>query len=255
MGDPALEREPLERHLENCPYCRLLVRQFQKEYQELSEKWQSRQNAKAEFHLRPLDFLGPSDTTTAVRLAAQGIEPDSPTRSLTLVSEGQEIFLRAVGDPSSGQTWLYLLSDQSRPIANALVRAFGLDKEFITDDEGRVNLGAVAWPNLKDFRAEVRFPHSVFSLKPLALDQMKDNVLEMSSEKGDRIRITLTSARESRHLEIKVIHLEGLRADEALKIAVRGKDSLKVMELDRSGITPAELDAAEDIGTLEIFIY
>jgi len=255
MGDPALEREQLEQHLENCPYCRLLVRQFQKEYQELSEKWQSRQSTRVEYHLRPLDYPGSGETASAVRLAAQGTEKDSPTHSLTLVSEGQEIFLRAVGDPHSGQTWLYLLSDQSQPIANALVRAFGLGEDFITDGEGRVNLGAVAWPDMKDFRAEVRFPHSVFALKPLLLDQMKDNVLEMSSEKGDRIRITLTSARESRHLEIKVIHLEGLRADEAPKIAVRGKDSLKVMELDKSGITPAELDASEDIGTLEIFIY
>jgi len=145
LGAQISHRKAKEKHLDTCTYCSFLLARRQKELQDLVRVWESSSQPKV-IYLAPMEIGDDKETPATILLAAQGNDDMSKDRAITLTSPDQTLLLRAVCDTHTGEMWLYLISDDPDVFRNMLVKPFGAGHEYLTDDQGRVNLGLINWP-------------------------------------------------------------------------------------------------------------
>lgn len=236
----------LQTHLATCFRCQLLVHALREELAGEAEAWD--QSAVIRLAAtRPLHDL----TTAAAEplLAAQGQEKPEDTNVLVLSSPGQEMLLRALRDNRSGEVWLYLLADDPALVQNALVRPFGMPYEYVTDEQGRINLGSIDWPAGNKLEAEVRLPKATFQLR-----QLSESGTELTSPTGDRIRVMLSSSEAGRRLRIELIESPSIPGRGVI-VAVRTKGTTKIWGPQRVAANQAEFGNIEAPDEVEIFFY
>ncbi len=244
--DPEIpEHEALALHLHSCPYCLLLVNELHKE-------WRSVRG--------PIILVSLEDSWTDMSqqaLAAMGATNAREPESATLASDDRGIWLRAVRDPSSHDLWLYLNSEEGEPIARqAIVRPFGTEQDLLTDDLGRINLGQIAWPEKDMLRAEVRLPKAVFHLAPITVSNTSGGTTELTTTRGDKIRLSWKGDRINRCLQIDIATLRDLVPDTPIKIAIRSDPQLSPFTIRTIPPTgTASFEGVDDSGSLEIYIY
>ena len=244
--DPASarSRELLE-HVEHCELCRFVLDEKRREAQELARVWESHAgpNVIVMRRFRPDSESVPQATL----LAAKGVvAPGSrDEEAVTLASEGQQYIMRVVRDAGSGDLWIYLLSDEPGKASGVMVSPFGGDATYVTDERGRVNLGARAWPGEGELVAEVRHPLAKFRMSPLRDLEAVDSTTVLTSERGDRIQVTLSGSEHGRRLSVVLLEAPGLVGRGALRVGVRGPGGaiLTVEPLAGEGVT------AVDVGT------
>lgn len=252
--DPASARSmELLEHVEHCELCRFVLDEKRREAQELARVWES--------HARPTvivmkRFRPDSESVSqGTLLAAKGVEGVKDEEAVTLASEGQQYIMRVVRDAGSGDLWLYLLSDEPGGASHVVVSPFGGEATYVTDERGRVNLGARAWPGEGELVAEVRHPLAKFRLSPLRdAGAAVDSTVVLTSERGDKIQVTLTGSEHSRRLSVVLLETPGLGAGKSLRLGVRGSGEcgLKVAVLAGAGTASVEVGAAPEF---EIFLF
>lgn len=251
--DPALpDRQELEQHLNQCPYCRLVLEQIAKDIDLLATDWR-RSGDSSTYHL----FMvagSPEPSADATLLAAQGTDNPFVTRSAVLSSPGQEIIMRLVLDPYSDETWLYLTAEDQALYHNVLVKPFG-GQEYVTDDKGRVNLGVVEWPAQEKLTAEVKLPKAVFVLTPITQPAGERQATVLKTPAGDQIRVTLSGDGRNRRLEVEVVAAPTLLPDIPLKIAIRGVVAPQLTQVQPVVSAQAAFDGVDISEKLEIYLY
>ena len=252
--DPSIpEHDELARHLAGCPYCAMLVADLKREWATIEAGENS-----------ALQFQGPIEVTIVSELwsdsaqpalAAMGQTGPKEPESVTMASPDRVVWLRAVRDPRTRDLWLYLYSEEDQAIArHAIVRPFGLDREFLTDDQGRINLGKTEWPQRESLKADVRLPKAEFNLTPLHPPAGEST--ELTSPGGDRISLSWTGERTNRRLEIGIAFLRDLIPGAPIKIAVRSSGQLEPVIIRTIPPTgKASFEGIDDPEGLEIYIY
>ncbi|NMC43737.1 MAG: hypothetical protein GYA46_07450 [candidate division Zixibacteria bacterium] len=258
-GRYLLERDPkdrpmFEKHLAVCPYCRFTVKQLTGELQSVTRAWNSKTVQPVYYYtMSPMTL--PEIEYGPHLLAAQGNnKPDRPD-SIALTTPDNKFLLKAVFDSHTGDTWLYLSSDDPESARNVLIRPFGQTGEYITDDRGRVNLGKIDWPDPSRHTAEIRLPRATFVLAPPADEMQKGEVTRLTSPAGDTIRLTFSGEGRNRKLEIDIVNLANREPGSPVRIALRGPDVISIMPLSADAEPKAFFEKVRAEGKLEIYLY
>ena len=252
--DPELPSRPeLDRHLETCPYCRFLVNQLQRDLDELArtqDELPSIDIVQLTLYERDYESAGGKRL-----LAAEGAEEAVGVPSITLSSPDEKLFMRAIRDKHTNETWLYLMAEDMELCRNVLVKPFGGDREYITDDRGRVNLGRIDWPVPERMTAEAHLPKAVFVLSPYRDITDQSNSAEFSSEGGDRIRVSLSGRGPNCRIEVTVLELPSFREGATLRMGMRvpqRKDQPQIQLVDSDMVT---FESVLEPTTIEIFLF
>ncbi len=253
LGDDVPDKLVLERHLESCPQCRFVLARLNKELERLRAIW-NESAIPDSIRLFPLPPNADQESPTPLNLAAQGIRKAASHDAVTLVSEDQQVLLRIVRDTHTKETWLYVVADDPALYENVLVRLPSVDKEFVTDLQGRVNLGVVDWPEKELLAAEVRPPKATFMMSPFRAIETGEAV-ELKSTGGDRIKMALTGEGRNYRLEIHIIELSKARIKASLKLAVRMAGTERLVQIQpvlSDKVCFGDLDVTEK---LEVYLY
>jgi hypothetical protein len=252
--DPAIpEHDEMGRHLAGCPYCAMLVADLQREWSGMEAREEPAAATSGPIVMTIVSELWTDSAQPA--LAAMGQTGPKEPESVTMASPDRVVWLRAVRDPRTRDLWLYLYLEEDEAIArHAIVRPFGLEREFLTDDQGRINLGNAQWPQKEALKADVRLPKAEFSLRPLHSPAGEST--ELTSPSGDRISLSWTGERTNRHLEIGIAFLRDLIPGAPIRIAIRGSrqaEPVTIRTIPPTGT--ASFEGIEDPEGLEIYIY
>ena len=253
--DPAMpNREAMTSHLTACPYCRIVLAELQSDWTGLSVGRPAKQPTI--FILVPVPEVVQAPRNMA--LAAKGEEPKRKApKSLTLATEDHQMWLKAVRDTQSGDLWVYLYSEEEGLIPrNAVVRPFGIDRDYLTDEQGRINLGPIDWPERLSLRAEVRLPRASFRLAEVGeLDRPAGEAV-LASAAGDRLKISWVGEAKSRRITLDLQVLAGIRLDTPIQIAIRARGQDAPVQV-RSWLVeqPLSLEHPGSLDRLEIFVY
>jgi hypothetical protein len=254
LGEFEDTRNQLELHLQECSYCRFVLARLRQEMARLTMVWNdSTQPDVIKLHAWHLGNLG--EVHPHSLLAAQSEDDSTMAESVTLSSADQRLLLRAVRDPRTREVWLYLVAEDPSVYQNALVRPFNLRQEFLADSEGRINLGAIDWPDKTALNAEVHLPKVSFRLAPLEDVASKENSVELTSAHGERIRVTFSGEGRNRRLTISVLDIPGLGSEQAVRVAVRAGAETRLVHLPATASSPAAFDNVDVLKTIEVFLY
>ncbi len=253
LGPATGSNSTLHEHLAQCPYCRLVVEERRRELQEIGEAW-ARSGGSPVVYLRAWRDRS-AEGEMPIRLAAKGQSERVTPESMTLLSPDQKLLMRAVRDRHTRETWLYLLANDPTMVKNVLVKPFGRDDEYVTDAEGRVNIGQVDWPDEDACTAQVRLPMATFTLTPsheVASDRAST---VLNSPDGDQIRVTLSDSGRNKRLQIEILKLGRLLAGVPLKVAVREGKSSGILMVNSEPPEPVALGDLTALEPIEIFVF
>jgi len=248
ISDPARVAE-IKAHVETCEFCsdfcsgyhQLTVSIEHESDIALSEKLQDLagrliENALANsvIDLKPL--VADRDKQFASYLAADGAKAkNGAIRNLaTLCSENPEVVLRVMRDPERGGDYLQLLAEDECLAAHVMVRLPELDREFITDAEGRADLDLTDADNLEQLKWQIKMPDAVFELEPLKYDPDKTEYAEeirLETDRHDLIEIRFEGKTEGKQLSIRVVELDGRADYEPTKVAVTQQDGQTIQTI------------------------
>jgi hypothetical protein len=252
VEDPP-DRVDLERHLENCPQCRFMLTQLNKEFERLQTVWDDSATPDI-IYLSPLLLDATSGGPSPLELAAQGTQRDTEQDAITLASEDQQVLLRAVRDAHTKETWLYVVADDPTLYENVLVKLPLADQEFVTDAQGRVNLGVVDWPEKQLLAAEVRLPQATFAMNPFKAVEVGE-AAELTSSSGDRVKVALTGEGHNYRLDIQILELSKAHMKATLKVAVRVAGTDKLVQIQPVVSDQASFGEIDAIEKLEVYLY
>jgi hypothetical protein len=253
------DRAAMERHLQKCAYCAFVVEESKRLWQDVLAGIDTKDTARpAVAGITILEAVGGWTHFPQVpALAAKGIPGEVEPSSLTLASADRTVWLRVVRDANTRDVWLYLLSEgEGATAANVMLRPFGLHDVFITDQQGRVNLGPVPWPARDTVQAEVMFPKASFRLTEVHEQEQPTGRAILHSATGDEIHLSWTGEKRHRRLTVEIAHLSGMTADAPVKLAVRSVGQTRPMQV--ATIVPpgtAGLESEGELAALEIYIY
>jgi len=252
--DPGLpHKAELDRHLKTCPYCRFLVNQLQRDLNELARP-QDEPSSVGVIRLALYNQDLQSATGTRL-LAAEGQEETQGAASVTLSSPDEKLFMRAIRDKHTNETWLYFMAEDMELCRNVLVKPFGGDREYITDDRGRVNLGRIDWPVPERMTAEAHLPKAVFVLSPYKDITDQSNSAEFTSEGGDRIRVSLSGRGPNCRIEVDVLQLPSFRKGATLRMGMRVSERQDQPQIQLVDSDMAIFESPQEPTTIEIFLF
>ncbi len=149
---------------------------------------------------------------------------------------------------------MFLVHEDPAMYRNVLVRPFGLEREFLTDPQGRINLGKIDWPTPDLYTADVRLPLALFTLSPLDLSERQQSAT-LTSANGDQIRVVLSDSERSKRVEIEILNLTGLAEQNPIRVAVREGDSSDIVLLSAGGSKRATVGNLKAVAPIEIFLF
>ena len=203
--------------------------------------------------LSPLRSEVSTNGSVSMRLAAQGTQGSTAEVAITLASEDRRVLLRFVKDVHTEETWLYVVAEDPVLYENVLVRLPLRNREFITDSQGRANLGSVDWPEKDLLNAEIRPPQATFILSPLETEGGKS--IELQSSKGDHIRVAFADEGRNLRFDIQILRLSEEHDEVMLKAAIRVADSDKLVQIQPVLVDHASFVNVGPAQKLEVYLY
>lgn len=253
LEEEVTNRQQLQSHLEGCPQCRFTLTQLNKEFESLQAAWDE-STAPDVIHLSPLPPDVAQNVPTPLELAAQGALKGTEKDAITLASEDQKVLLRAVRDAHTKETWLYVVADDPALYENVLVKLSLRNQEFVTDTQGRVNLGVVNWPEKELLTAEVRPPKATFAMSPFRGIETGESA-ELKSSGGDRVKVALIGEGRNYRLEIQILELSKAHMRATLKVAIRGAGTDKLVQIQPVVSDQASFGNIDANEKLELYLY
>jgi hypothetical protein len=249
-------------HLEQCAFCRNYVE---------NQRLVSESVKHAESEAIPLKALKLADRlyetalagrmislkpslpkdTPLLRLAADGDKEFRPRveNITTLCSENPEIVLRIMRDFDRGHDYLQLISDDPALSSHIMVQIPQLQKEFITDENGRAVIDAAVLDKPEQLSWQIRMPDAVFSLEPLVCDPDRTEYTEdivLTTEKQDKIKVTFEGKTEGKQISIRILELEGRTDFGVVRVSVSQHRTSLFKEMKRDESLSFNLVDADD---------
>jgi hypothetical protein len=256
-------------HLKSCDYCRNYV---ENQHLVLESIKQAEKEAMPQKALKLADRLYekalagriislkqllPKDTPL-LRLAADGDKEFRPRveNITTLCSENPEIVLRIMRDFDKGHDYLQLISDDPALSSHIIVQIPQLQKEFITDENGRAVIDAAVLDKPDQLSWQIRMPDAIFSLEPLVYDPNKtvySKDIELTTEKQDKIKVTFEGKTEGKQISIRILELEGRTDFGMVRVSVSQRSATLVKDIKRDESLSFDLVDADS--TINIRLY
>lgn len=196
-----------------------------------------------------------TDVAVTSRFAAQAMDNTSYSAPIILSTDDERLMLKALLDANTKEVWIYLSAEDPSLYQNVLIRPFGGTAEYLSDSNGKVNLGLVDWPDPKNYTAEIRVPWAQFTLSPFRdLGSIGKSVV-LSSDAGDQIRVTYSGEGKSRLVELEIVNTASEPRSERLKIAAREGGSTEIVMIKSGVHEPVSLEKMKAVEKVEIFLF
>ncbi len=146
------------------------------------------------------------------RMAADGEAERQDSLIATFGSQEADMILRLKRGEGDNPDYLQLVTEKPEQAAHALIRIPELDWDIVTDNRGRGVIEGNLPENAAMLKWQIVFPHAEFDLEPIAYDRDRTEYseeTELSTEKGDRIRIRLEGKTEGHQISLWITELNG----------------------------------------------
>ena len=231
------EVEQIRQHLEVCEFCREFCDDYHLLYESLRAAEQEELPPEAQaladrlYHAAlmgqviPLQILRPGADEYELPLAADGEQQAAPLPdgAITLYSEDPEIVLRIMRGPQPDDNYVQLISDDMSLVSHVLIQAPQLGREFVTDEQGRADLGSPPPVLTDDLKWQIKMPDAVFDLEPLTYDPDKTEYsrqVTLQTDRQDRVEITFERKTEGKLITLRVLELDGSEDFGDIKVVV-----------------------------------
>ncbi|MBL7026751.1 MAG: hypothetical protein ISR87_15010 [Candidatus Marinimicrobia bacterium] len=201
-------------------------------------------------HLLPLPRQIPEYKHALV--ADSGVEASPQgTKSISVFASADgQLMIRVLRDPKNEYT-LFLIADSEALYANVLVHIIGMDREYVTDGQGRIHLGKIDLPPIEKLGVEVRTASDSYDLKQLFIAQKTQlGAGEIILERGDsrKIKLEITPAGSQYHLKV-TLEAHALHSDlEQVRVMVIRENGQRLIQSTRRGVALfQELDHPTDL--------
>ncbi len=214
------------RHLDACEFCCELRDQIELQLQSAAEldlapagpdTQEHKQRLWLESLCRAVLPLKPLPSEVPQRpglLAADSPRPQFADQSslATMYSEDPEVVMRVVRDNAVQKDYLQLIAESPEYYQHVLVRVPSQGREFITDSEGRAEIGPVDNTGVQSWDWEIRMPDAIFQLAPLvksarAADYSSETILETS--RHDRLLVRFAGLAGEKQVSVEILELDG----------------------------------------------
>lgn len=230
------DRKPsLIDHLAQCQMCNVTLRRREKVLDKLQEA--AEESANSAQAVSPFRIV-PDTLHNGARLVAAQSEAMQKARSLSMVSTDEAILVKVIQDEQTRDLWLYVISDNANLYRNVLVRPLGDEREFLTDENGRVNLGAISVSSIDPSKAEIVLPTATFKLVPITGDTAALGDTTLRSGFGDEIKVSLYDTGSARRIKVEILKLSHRATERPIRIAVRDTQTGRSLMLSPSESIP-----------------
>ncbi len=226
LTDPTRQKEIAD-HVKACEFCSEFCENYRQlmeppepladeplpeKLRKLADELHEAALRSATIDLKPL--TGRVAAPEVSYLAADSAPEEQPgVRNIaTLCSEFPEVVLRVMRDSREDRDYLQLLARDPRLAAHVMVRVPQLNREFVTDADGRAEIDLQRAENLEALKWQIKMPDAVFALEPLKYDPDKIEYakeITLETDRHDRVNVRFEGKTEGKQLSIKVIELGG----------------------------------------------
>lgn len=238
-----------KRHLATCQFCQMTVK-WRMELLGVVAEAMEKIDRSIVMGFALCDDL---DTTAKGRLAAQSrVQTEGEITSMSLVSADQRVLLKVIKEGSTQDFWLYVIADEAELYQRVAVRPFGDDREYITDESGKVFLGPVEIESKSLTKAEIRIPRAVFVLEPFRGYESSGDVV-LRADTGDEIRVGLRRIGSDQEIEIELVKLSRSSTSGPFRLAVQeeGTGRLRWLAVEPR---PVKLDGFSSPQVIRIYL-
>jgi len=248
--DDKAELARVEKHLEDCEFCR----EYCDNYRELNNALNSPAETSPAFdqladrlyksafgsNIVELSLISSPESKPGYSLAADSEpEPKKGVYSLaTLGSEDPEVVLKIMRDTERNLNYIQLLSEQPEYSSNVLIQIPEINREIFTDHNGRADLETSLPGKIEQMKWQIKLPDAGLSLSPIKYDPDKteyeaEQILE--TERNDRILIRFEGKTGGKKIILTLLQLEGKKDFGPVRISVSQKDYSMIHRIDKPG--------------------
>ena len=264
------EIEQTRQHLEVCEFCREFCDDYNLLHESLRAAEQEELPPEAQaladrlYHsalmgqVIPLQILRPGADEHVLPLAADGDRQagSSSDQALTLYSEDPEIVLRIMSGPQPDDNYVQLISDDMSLVSHVLIQAPQLDREFVTNDQGRAELGNERLEITDEVKWQVKMPDAVFDLEPLTYDPEKTEFsrqITLETDRQDRVEITFERKTEGKQITLRVLELDGSEDFGDIKVVVSTPQASRHAQIGDDKTATFAIDDADSTVNIRLF--
>ncbi len=265
-GDAAAE---IGSHVDSCEFCR----EFCAEHRAYSDEYQLVRSEDMPGELEAvkagleegflagrtidLDVLEDGQSG-APALAADGKGDGIVVRRVTThYSEDPEIVLLVVPGGENGAGHLQLLADDPSMSSGVMIRADGLDREFVTDSEGLARIEGEQISEPAVLKWQVKLPDAVFQLRPLVFDPDRTEATHettLETHQGDRIQLTVERKTVGRRIGVRILELDGRTDFGKARVVISRQYSHRIETASPDKTLQFELDDADAEVSIRLFL-
>ena len=200
-----------------------------------------------------LNVLPMAQNLAQIYLAADGLASGSQpvTNLATLYSEDPELVLRVMRDSAQGIDYLQLIGADPELVAHALIQIPEIQREFVADASGRVNLEREELKDYENLKWQIKLPDARFDLRPLVYDpEHVESVQEITleTEQHDRILVTLAGKTAGKQILIRVLALDGKTDFGSVRVSISQQSAHAVNSVTPNQVVPFDyIDPNQEI--------
>ena len=264
------EVEQIRQHLEVCEFCREFCDDYNLLHESLRAAEQEELPPEAQaladrlYHsalmgqVIPLQILRPGADEHVLPLAADGDRQagSSSDQALTLYSEDPEIVLRIMSGPQPDDNYVQLISDDMSLVSHVLIQAPQLDREFVTNDQGRAELGNERLEITDEVKWQVKMPDAVFDLEPLTYDPHKTEYsrqVTLETDRQDRVEVTFERKTEGKQITLRVLELDGRDDFGDIKVVVSTPQTSRHAQIGNDKTVTFAIDDPDSTVNIRLF--
>lgn len=150
-----------------------------------------------------------------------------------LTTQDGEILVRVIRTVKNSEITLHLISDHEQNYRNVLVSIPNVNKEYISDDNGKVHLGDLSLPETKDLLVKVQTPCASFDLTPLDIwgtEEVAQTEIVLTNERNDSIKVEFISSDLDYALKVHLLKIPSADNKRLRIMVTRGKRDPKIIK-------------------------
>lgn len=222
--DQITNLQSVKEHVSECEFCTEFCDSY-RQYSQVQPRASDEEFARAAQHIVgsfhsdqrqhdtvELELLDGPSGKGEFRMAADGEPEQRDNLIATFGSNDPDLVLRLKRGEGDAPDYVQLITEKPEQAAHALIRIPELDWDIMTDNRGRGVIEGNLPENAAKLKWQIVFPNAEFDLEPIAYDRDRTEYseeTELSTGKGDRIRVRLEGKTEGHQISLWIDELNG----------------------------------------------